>query len=141
MNSAKNYKLMTGQEMITLLSESEILSVTGIAANGAHMGIPPNYYENAVREHRAKSTVIQASSRPVYRVIWERVFGNQISVLMVQSLSDDNNSLFLGQGLDALAKLENATAVLFSTARKSLITQCQTWGAEVFQVWLKKTYA
>lgn len=127
--------------MVNLVDESDI---TGTGATLCVLGLchtlPPNYYETLVAEKGAISTQIRNGDKPLFRLIWQKVAGSQISLLLVQSLDGCNDIRLLGCGLDMLAKTEKAAVILFSTARHALIEQCRTWGAEPFQVWLKKEY-
>jgi hypothetical protein len=141
-NTFKNFKTVKSDELISLLSESDISTSNATASVfGLIHDLPEKHYERLVSEKLAFSTVIQFDGKPAYRIIWQKIVqGTQIWVLMAQQLSRDANALWLGLGIDKIARLEKVSAVIFATARKALIEQCRTWGAVPVQILMKKDY-
>jgi hypothetical protein len=142
MNPPKNYRLMRPGALIALLPETDIAGsgLTALLMGGAFK-LTPDFYENLIASGAAKSAVIQADGRPVYRVIWEKLVTGEISILAAQALTADTDVNFLGAGLDALAALEKTPAILFCTARRGLVQQVESWGAKPVSLWFKKSYA
>ena len=143
MNPFRNFKTLGGTELVALLPEADIsgTEITAAVAGLVHQ-LPPNHYEKLVADGVAKSTVIQFAGYACYRVVWQSIVqGTQLSVLVAQQLGSFSDSRVLGAGLDKLAESMKATAIIFTTARRALIEQCQTWGAYPVQVLMKKDYA
>lgn len=145
MNPFRHFKTLANRELVELVPETDI---TGSGATLCVLGLchtlPAKYYENLVYEKKAQSTlvVIGPQKIPCYRIIWEMLAGRQLSILLLQSLTPEKPDIrFVGTALDKLAVTQKAACILFSTARKALIAQASTWGANPFQVWLKKEYA
>lgn len=127
--------------MVELLPEKDIDgSGTTLCVLGLAHEFPQDYFEKLVKTGRVNSTVIKVDGQPFYRVIWEILAGPQVSVLLAQALGKPDVR-YLGKGLDAIVKSVGGTSLIFSTNRNGLIAQAKTWGAEPFQVWLKKSYA
>ena len=128
--------------MIQLVPESDI---TGSGATLCVLGLshtlPENYFETLISEKRAKSVRVMEYEKSLFRIIYQVVAGSQVSILLAQALQAGSADIRkLGLALDKIAKLENAVTVIFSTARHALIEQARAWGAEPFQVWMKKQY-
>jgi hypothetical protein len=135
---------MSAAAMIELLDESDI---SGTGTSAMVLSLPPHlpeeYFENLVAEKRAASTIITANGLSMFRVIWQWTANKCISVLLALAVAppDKANFLCLCRGMDVLAAREKASAILFSTGRRALVTQTMTWGASPFQIWMRKDYA
>lgn len=131
---------MNPPELLELLPETEISGASESVFGGAYE-VPVGYYEDCVKRGTSKATLVNFDGLPVYRIIWQKVFGSQISILLLQALKNPADINLAGMALDALAASEKATAVIFSTGRKALYAQARTWGAEPKQVVMVKKYA
>lgn len=143
MTKFKDFRLLSPAAMVELLPEDDISgSNATLCVQGLSHTFPPEYFETLVKQKKVFSTLVLKDGKiPVYRVIYDVLVGNTVSVLVAQQLTNDTNDIrLIGLALDKIAALHHAANLIFSTSRKALVKQTQCWGAEVFQVWMKKEY-
>jgi hypothetical protein len=102
--------------------------------------LPDDFYESEIAAGFFKCTEIRAGGVPVYRLVWQitgrgDVFLTVAAVQLTQNPSDIN---YLGAAMETLARKLGCKSIVFQTARRALVTQCQVWGAQVTGVTMKK---
>ena len=134
---------MASDDLIALLPEKDITGAnTSKTMADTGWKFPDGHFEKLVASGRIQATKISFNDVPKYRLIWEKLANGEINCLLVSALDQpcDCDIRILGLAVDRLAAQEKAAAVYFTTARRAFIEEAKTWGAEVHQVWLKKSY-
>lgn len=139
MTAIKQYRKLLDCEFLEIIAQENcvIIAETEKRFLGLIADLPGNYFVDLVKAGRMFCSDIISGGEPLYRVFWQKQNGD-LFVCVAIALSNRENIIALGQGIDEIARVNGCRSISFQTARLGQIAQAKSWGAEITGVVMKK---